>query len=898
MCRHCYQPLRLHAKKQAKQGSSGSSNESSSDAKGNGLTDSLGSASRVAGGNPKARQAVQRGSSPSTHKVKEEQKADDWMSRSVGYSSSPAPSTPTEKSPILNSTATSNQRVSAKSDTNSDFSKSTGVTAQPSTVLSKTNMSSKPTNISKPLASFSSLPSKPPPPAKASADKRNSLPRTSPTVAVKPQDISRTASNKPEALSTPSPNKSENSSVSPTSLEKKQQTPEREAEEVGTSSFVAEQQKEPSPPVILPVPGDKAPETEEADLKSPTQQEESVSTDTSCNMPSTVEQVAASDTNGGESVEDAEKAQNVENGAPENEVLEEESTVLVKEDGECNSMTGGAAVDHESVMEAVTDPSVEECSSELANGGEATAEGASEGDAVVNEVGVDQDAGPTRETEVENEPRKTPEKEIETTVESVKDGIENEDHEGVGGEDVVEKLVPANEGVVEITPTSALEPEKTGEPQEVGMVVEPVPQMDVVDDTVPQEDVPPVDQSNTDSQDIPQPSSEEVTTNSEDRNSLPSNEEPGSEELVEPAEDIPPPPLLSSEEPFPEPAEDHVIPPPISITEEEVTVQATEEVLPSPSLPPSKEPLPEPAEDHVIPPPISITEEEVTVQATEEVLPSPSLPPSKEEMDDIPLSPSLPTREAQESQESQATDEEIPPPSPLPLSEEPASQPPEDILPPPNDIPSSEEQIPQGTEDVIPPPLLPPGADTPAATPHLPVLQAEDISAPTLPPPTSSSDDLEAAESETAPPPPPPPPPLPSPPPDGGELESSAEHIPVPIPPPILFSGASPPPPPPPPPIQPPKAAWNASPKPKRAEAAAAPAAPSAHAAAMSLIKEGGVSLRKVTQPVERPVGEEKVVDFASEMRQKLKKRNKEEVCVHIYSILDNTYQGRVICKR
>ena len=49
-------------------------------------------------------------------------------------------------------------------------------------------------------------------------------------------------------------------------------------------------------------------------------------------------------------------------------------------------------------------------------------------------------------------------------------------------------------------------------------------------------------------------------------------------------------------------------------------------------------------------------------------------------------------------------------------------------------------------------------------------------------------------------------------------------------------------------------------------------------AQAMASIRSGGVALRAVPPPVERRVGEEKVVDVASELRRKMMERRKKEV--------------------
>ena len=51
----------------------------------------------------------------------------------------------------------------------------------------------------------------------------------------------------------------------------------------------------------------------------------------------------------------------------------------------------------------------------------------------------------------------------------------------------------------------------------------------------------------------------------------------------------------------------------------------------------------------------------------------------------------------------------------------------------------------------------------------------------------------------------------------------------------------------------------------------------SAHSQAMSEIL-GGVSLRSVPPPPERAVGEERIVDVASELRQRALKQRKQEV--------------------
>ena len=137
------------------------------------------------------------------------------------------------------------------------------------------------------------------------------------------------------------------------------------------------------------------------------------------------------------------------------------------------------------------------------------------------------------------------------------------------------------------------------------------------------------------------------------------------------------------------------------------------------------------------------------------------------------------------------------------------------------------------------------------------------IPQPPPPPPPSApvQEDTERAddgeEDGSAPPPPPPPPPLP--PPAAG--------------PPL------PPPPPPPPPIGvpipkgPPKAAEVR----KQAQSVKPPQGAMAYEEAMAAIR-GGVRLKSVPAPSERKAGEEKVVDVASELRQKLMKQKRKEV--------------------
>ncbi len=134
---------------------------------------------------------------------------------------------------------------------------------------------------------------------------------------------------------------------------------------------------------------------------------------------------------------------------------------------------------------------------------------------------------------------------------------------------------------------------------------------------------------------------------------------------------------------------------------------------------------------------------------------------------------------------------------------------------------------------------------------------------------------------------------------DGASLSRAHKHSdndvipneppPVVVPPPGV---PPPPPPPPPPPSQstdsPPSVAYKdtmqailaggvslrpVSPQPERPKATITP-----HSQVMEAIK-GGVNLKSVPHPQEKPAGEEKVVDVASELRMRMLKRKKKEVC-------------------
>ena len=89
------------------------------------------------------------------------------------------------------------------------------------------------------------------------------------------------------------------------------------------------------------------------------------------------------------------------------------------------------------------------------------------------------------------------------------------------------------------------------------------------------------------------------------------------------------------------------------------------------------------------------------------------------------------------------------------------------------------------------------------------------------------------------------------------------------------------PPPPPPPPIAAviPKGPPKAVEVKKKAQSVKPPKGVMAHEEAMAAIR-GGVRLKSVPAPAQRPAGEEKIVDVASELRQKLMKKKKKEVKV------------------
>ena len=126
------------------------------------------------------------------------------------------------------------------------------------------------------------------------------------------------------------------------------------------------------------------------------------------------------------------------------------------------------------------------------------------------------------------------------------------------------------------------------------------------------------------------------------------------------------------------------------------------------------------------------------------------------------------------------------------------------------------------------------------------------------PPPPPAQEEIkrdDEGEDDSAPPPPPPPPPPP------------ADGLPL------------PPPPPPPPPIgvQIPKGPPKAVEVKKKAQSVKPPQGAMAYEEAMAAIR-GGVRLKSVPAPAERQAGEEKVVDVASELRQKLMKQKRKEV--------------------
>ena len=128
----------------------------------------------------------------------------------------------------------------------------------------------------------------------------------------------------------------------------------------------------------------------------------------------------------------------------------------------------------------------------------------------------------------------------------------------------------------------------------------------------------------------------------------------------------------------------------------------------------------------------------------------------------------------------------------------------------------------------------------------------------------------------------------PLPPPDEGVEDSAPPPPPLPLdglpmapppPPPPADGLPLPPPPPPPPPIgvQIPKGPPKAVEVKKKAQSVKPPQGAMAHEEAMAAIR-GGVRLKSVPAPAERQAGEEKVVDVASELRQKLMKQKRKEV--------------------
>ena len=152
----------------------------------------------------------------------------------------------------------------------------------------------------------------------------------------------------------------------------------------------------------------------------------------------------------------------------------------------------------------------------------------------------------------------------------------------------------------------------------------------------------------------------------------------------------------------------------------------------------------------------------------------------------------------------------------------------------------------------------------------------------------------EFPEEEVKPKVPPPPPPAPwvkeQGEKEGGETEEGESASESPLIPPAHVDGSllpPPPPPPPPPPIAPPpppplgaaipKGPPKATEVMKAAQSVKPPKGAMAYEEAMAAIK-GGVKLRSVPAPVQRPVGEEKVVDVASELRLKMLKQRRKEV--------------------
>ena len=114
---------------------------------------------------------------------------------------------------------------------------------------------------------------------------------------------------------------------------------------------------------------------------------------------------------------------------------------------------------------------------------------------------------------------------------------------------------------------------------------------------------------------------------------------------------------------------------------------------------------------------------------------------------------------------------------------------------------------------------------------------------------------------------------------DEDREESASAGPPAPPPPPPIDGLPLAPPPPPPPPIgvQIPKGPPKAEEVKKKAQSVKSSGDAMAYEEAMAAIR-GGVRLKSVPAPAERQAGEEKVVDVASELRQKLMKQKRKEV--------------------
>ena len=910
VCRNCYQPLRLHNKKQAKHGAEPAA--AAAAAASNGApSDSLSNSLR-----PLGAKATRGGPSPSPSKPKEEKETKDTIGKSLSGS-------PFKQKAVK--TRNPDSGVSQKFPPANE-PKKTGAEKLGSSLKPATSSSSRPITTSK---SSSLLPAKPPPPPAASC-KRNSLPRIPAGVPSKPPE--------PRLLSPKKP---------PLSMAELSST----QKEISTSKV--------APPVLADAGlNQEQPSVEVAKGtdKEPQPLENGVKSSVVSPVPDEVKKTVPE--------EIKEKSEVVEDVPQRNS----EKNLVASEERK-GSHFNQTTANTEAVVEVVTEK--ESDKDELGN--ETQVETMSPVTELASTTDDVSGSPPEAVAEKEkvgqgaelNETKVSQEIPADRNVPCLEEGVADT------GKNVVATTQPgedAEQFVENGVEEEQLRQEESGDSsQEVGISGPPfVTEIthgsgDIHEDNLQQEVMNKPLHASSLSGDIPSTQSsgeepvvshvESISADNESSSHAPSDVQPGAEQQFDSSETS----LLSGgESDFKGTAasdlssslsadigdqpslQESVVHPPVedsqpesdnSALKEEGLVEVTEK---TPSVQ-SADPTSVKSEG---PPPLDAASSSYS-NAMPAVLaiPDETLQPSDQEL--MPSLPLLDQESTPPDQESIPPDQESTPLPPPPDQEFTSPDQESTPLPPPPDqecTPPDQESMP-----------LPPPPDQESTLP--------DQESTPLPPPPDQESTLPDQESTPLPPPPdqdpmpplpppdhestpPPPPPLPSPPP--GDMDISAEHVPVPIPPPVSFSGAAPPPPPPPPPIQAPSQPWNASPRPQRAkpEGASAPnstrsatpnsreqnpassahaatmslireggvslrkverpvpnstrsatptsreqnPASSAHAASMSLIREGGVSLRKVERPVERAVGEEKVVDFASEMRQKLRNRKKEEV--------------------